>query len=52
MVTSLFVTAYWNLSQARPSLLKRVNGELLRGAIANGIKDELALGKGFLVVDG
>ena len=38
--------------QARPSLLKRVNGQLLRGAIANGFKDELALGRGFLAVNG
>ena len=52
MVTSFFVSAYRNQSQAWPLLLKRVNGQLLRVAIANSFKDELALGKGFLAVDG
>ena len=47
MVTSLFVTACWNLSQARPSLLKRVNGQLLGGAAANSFKDELASRRSF-----
>ena len=52
MVTSLFVTACWNLSQARPSLLKRVNRQLLGGAAANGFKDELASGRGVLALNG
>ena len=52
MVTSLFVTAHWNLSQARPSLLKRVNGQLLGGAAVIGFKDELASGRGVLAFNG